>query len=54
MDTTEIALRVVMVVSRVVLFMYGLWKEYDTLELFINNVYFLALILYLIKTNLWG
>lgn len=51
MDTTEMTLKVVMTVSTVVLFAYGLWRGYDTLELFINNIYFIALILYLIKTN---
>ena len=51
MDTTEITLQVVMTVSTIVLFIYGLWKGYDTLELLINNIYFIALILYLVKTN---
>ncbi|MEW5897281.1 MAG: hypothetical protein AB1668_06300 [Nanoarchaeota archaeon] len=52
MDTTEITLKVVMTVSTLVLFMYGLFKGYDTLELSIYNLYFVALIIYLLKTNL--
>lgn len=51
MDTTELTLRVVMTISTIVLFAYGLFQGYDTLELTIYNVYFLALILYLVKTN---
>lgn len=51
MDNTEIALKVVTMTSTIVLFAYGLLKGYDTLELFIYNIYFTALILYLIKTN---
>lgn len=35
-----------------VLFAYGLFNGYDTLELFIYNIYFVALILYLVRTNL--
>lgn len=52
MDTIDLTLKVVMTTSTVVLFIYGLSKGYDTLELSIYNIYFLALILYLIKTNL--
>lgn len=51
MDKLELTLRVVMTVSTIVLFAYGLFKGYNTLELFIYNLYFIALILYLIKTN---
>ena len=51
MDIVDLTLRIVTIVSTVVLFMYGLLKGYDTLELFIYNIYFIALILYLIKTN---
>ncbi len=51
MDSIEAGLRVVMTVATVVLFMYGLLKGYDTLELFIYNLYFVMAILYLIKTN---
>lgn len=51
MDITEITLKIVMTVSTVVLFIYGLLKGYDTLELSIHNLYFLALIMFLIKTN---
>lgn len=51
MDNTEISLKVVTTVSTIVLFIYGLWKGYDNLELFIYNIYFIALILYLVKTN---
>ena len=40
-----------MSVSTITLFFYGLLRGYDTLELFIYNIYFIALILYLIKTN---
>lgn len=52
MDNTEITLKIVMTVSTVTLFMYGLLKGYDTIELFTYNIYFVALILYLIKTTL--
>ncbi|MEK6938673.1 MAG: hypothetical protein AABX04_06520 [Nanoarchaeota archaeon] len=52
MDNTDITLKIVTIVSTIVLFMYGLFKGYDTLELFIYNIYFIALILYLVKTNL--
>ncbi len=51
MDNTELTLRVVMSVSTITLFFYGLLKGYDNLELLIYNIYFTALILYLIKTN---
>ncbi len=51
MDNTEIGLKTVTIVSTIVLFAYGLFKGYDTLELFIYNIYFVALILYLLKTN---
>ena len=51
MNNVEITLRVIMSVSTLVLFSYGLLKGYDTLELLIYNIYFIALILYLIKTN---
>ncbi len=51
MDSVEFALGVVMTTSTAVLFVYGFIKGYDTLELFTYNVYFVALILYLIKTN---
>lgn len=51
MDTVELTLRVVMIVSTIVLFSYGIFKGYDTLELFIYNIYFIGLLLYLIKTN---
>jgi len=47
----DMILRTVMIISTVALFSYGLYKGYDTLELFIHNIYFFALILYLIKTN---
>ena len=50
MNLTEITLKVVMSVSTLVLFLYGLFKGYDTLELFIYNIYFIALILYMIET----
>ncbi len=52
MDTTDIVLKVVMTTSTAVLFAYGLLKGYDTLELFIYNLYFIALLLYLLNTNL--
>lgn len=52
MDNLDITLKMVTIVSTVVLFMYGLFKGYDTLELFIYNIYFIALILYLVRTNL--
>ena len=51
MDTVDLTLRSVITISTIVLFMYGLFKGYDTLELFTYNLYFVALILYLIKTN---
>ena len=51
MDYADLILRVVMTTSTIVLFAYGLLKGYDTLELTIYNLYFIALILYLIKTN---
>lgn len=51
MDYVDLILRIVMTISTVVLFAYGLLKGYDTLELTIYNLYFVALILYLIKTN---
>ncbi len=51
MDIADLTLKIVTTVSTIVLFLYGLYKGYDTLELFIYNVYFVALILYLIKTN---
>jgi hypothetical protein len=51
MDHVETTLRIVMIVSTTVLFGYGLLKRYDTLELFIYNLYFISLMLYLIKTN---
>ncbi len=51
MDSGDLVLRTVMTISTVVLFAYGLLKGYDTLELVIYNLYFIALILYLIKTN---
>lgn len=54
MDHVELALRTVMTMSTAVLFAYGLFKGYDTLELAIYNFYFIALILYLIKTNLYS
>lgn len=54
MDVVDVLLRLVTIVSTVVLFLYGLYKGYDTLELFIYNIYFIALILYLIKTNFLG
>lgn len=53
MDTVDLALRIVMTMSTIVLFVYGLFKGYDTLELAIYNIYFVALILYLVKTNLY-
>lgn len=52
MDAVDLTLKSVTTVSTVVLFAYGLYKGYDTLELFIYNIYFFALILYLAKTNL--
>ena len=54
MDEIDITLKIVMIVSTIVLFVYGLYKGYDTLELFIYNIYFVGLILYLIKTSLLG
>lgn len=51
MDTRDIVLKIVITASTVVLFVYGLLKGYDTLELFTYNIYFIALIMYLIKTN---
>ncbi len=54
METTEAALRVVMAVSTGALFLYGLFKGYDTLELFTYNLYFITLILYLIKQYLFS
>lgn len=51
MDPINVTLKTVTTTATVVLFMYGLLKGYDTLELFIYNLYFLALILYLIRTN---
>lgn len=54
MDQVELALRTVMTMSTIVLFAYGLFEGYDTLELAIYNFYFIALILYLIKTNLYS
>jgi hypothetical protein len=51
MDSEDYALRTVMLVSTVVLFAYGVFQGYDTLELFIYNIYFVTLILYLVKTN---
>ena len=51
MDYVDFILRTVMTMSTVVLFAYGLYKGYDTLELAIYNFYFIALILYLIRTN---
>lgn len=51
MDELELVLKSVMIISTGVLFAYGLFKGYDTLELFIYDFYFLALILYLFKTN---
>lgn len=51
MDYVDLILRIVMTTSTVVLFAYGLFKGYDTLELAIYNFYFIALILYLAKTN---
>lgn len=53
MDQVDFILRTVMTMSTVVLFAYGLFKGYDTLELAIYNLYFIALILYLVKTNLY-
>jgi hypothetical protein len=47
----DLTLRVVMIISTVVLFTYGLFKGYDTLELFIYDIYFVTLILYLVETN---
>ncbi|MBI2146589.1 hypothetical protein HYU22_04575 [Candidatus Woesearchaeota archaeon] len=35
MDDIEITLKVVTITSTIVLFVYGLWKGYDTLELVI-------------------
>ncbi len=52
MDEIDLTLKAVTISSTIVLFSYGLYKGYDTLELFIYNIYFVALILYLIKTNL--
>lgn len=52
MDEIDLTLKAVTISSTGVLFAYGLYKGYDTLELFIYNIYFTALILYLIKTNL--
>ncbi len=52
MDYVDLTLKAVTAVATVVLFMYGLYQGYDTLELFIYNIYFIALIMYLIKTNL--
>ena len=54
MNELEITLKVIITTSTTVLFAYGLYKGYDNLELFIYNIYFVALILYLIKTNLLG
>ncbi|GEM_PF-6661469 len=51
MDYVDLTLKAVTTISTVVLFMYGLYKGYDTLELFIYNIYFIALIMYFIKTN---
>lgn len=51
MDISDTLLKLVTTISTVVLFLYGLYKGYDTLELFVYNIYFIALILYLIKTN---
>ncbi len=50
-NKVDFTLRIVMTVSTVVLFAYGLFKGYDTLELFIYDIYFVTLILYLVKTN---
>ncbi len=54
MDGTEFTLKVIMMISTIVLFAYGIYQGYDTLELFTYNTYFIALILYLIKINLLG
>jgi hypothetical protein len=51
MDEVDIALKTVITTSTGVLFAYGLIKGYDTLELLTYNLYFIALLLYLIKTN---
>ncbi len=51
MISTDLILRAVMTTSTVVLFSYGLYQGYDTLELFIYDIYFFTLILYLLKTN---
>lgn len=52
MDYLDVVLRTVMTIATIVLFSYGLFKGYDTLELTIYNIYFITLILYLFKTNL--
>jgi len=51
MDKIEILLKNLMLLATITLFMYGLIRGYDTLELSIHNLYFSSLILYLIKTN---
>ena len=51
MSIIDTLLKLVTTISTIVLFVYGLYKGYDTLELFIYNIYFIALILYLTKTN---
>ncbi len=53
MDSADVILKTITTISTVVLFGYGLLKGYDTLELFIYDLYFIALLLYLFKTNFW-
>ncbi len=48
------SLNAVIFVATIVLVLYGLTKGFDSIELIINMVYFMSLILYLIKQNFLG
>lgn len=51
MDTLENTLNIVMLIATASLFLYGLVKGYDIIELIIYNIYFISLIIFLLKKN---
>jgi len=52
MDGTDRLLNVIMIIATVIMFIKGWLKGLDIIDLIFNNIYLIALILYLTKINL--